>query len=864
MDDSSKALYQTEDSANFQQTGLIGGNVAPTGVKISKDSLDAPIDYHAKDSFRINMENKVIHLYGDAVVNYKEIELKAERIDFYWETGEVEGYGIYDSVSNETIGQPLFKEGSNVFIADHFRYNFKTKKGKSTGMVVKESEGYLHSEEIKAIGDDILYGRKVKYTTCNYEHPHFYIEIDKAKILKDKVIVGKPANLVIEDTRTPLWLPFGFYPVIKERNSGMIQPNLRFNYNETTGFGIEQLGFYWAINDNLGLKTYANVYTHGTHSIYALLDYRKRYRFSGNLDIIYFSRISGERRDPDFAGPSRSLKFLWNLNVDPKKLNNSSFSINANVETSGFNKNIIGDGDNYLNNTLSSSISYSKNWPGKPVRLSLSANMSQNTSSNIINVNAPSFGFNMNTINPFAKIGKTEQHKWWDDIYVTYNMRSELRVRAADSTFFSRETLDDTRAGMKHTASLGTKLRLFKYINITPSFSYNEYWYPDEVVKSFVDTLVEEDGDTLYNQVVEDKRYGFITARDFGMNVNMGYTLYGTFHFEKRKHVTAFRHVMRPSVGFNYRPDFSAGNWGFYNNVQTNIDGSTQHYSRFEDGIYGGPSSTKQMSMNFSLTNDFEMKVRTKRDTTGIDKKIRLLTGGRISASYNFARDSINMSDVSFSSGSTEIYEGIRINFSGSMSPYYTDPATNQTLGTWLVKETGRLFRLKSFRMNVSANFKSKKTTSGSSSGNQGDGVYYEPYYNDPYMGNRYDYVNFSIPWDMRLTYDMNISKRFSNSKDTTILTHSANLNFNFSLTPKWKINTSMRYNFTDMEINSATVGIKRDLHCWYMFMNWSPVGRETVSFGIRVKASQLGILNQLEKSIPNDGSITNFNDFGF
>lgn len=860
---SSTRIAPAADTAIYQQTLIPGGNVAETRVKVSKDSLDAPIDYQAADSFRVVMAEKVIKLYGDAVVKYKEITLQAERIDFYWESGEVVAYGVYDSLLKKEVGKPQFQEGENLYLADRFRYNFKTSKGKSTGMVLKESEGFLHGMEVKSIGDDVLYGRKARYTTCNYEHPHFYIEIDKAKILKDKVIVGKPANLVIEDVRTPLWLPFGFYPIIKQRNSGLIQPNFRFNYNDVTGYGIEQLGFYWAINDNLGLKTYANVYTHGTHSLYALLDYRKRYRFNGNLDVIYFSRVTGERRDPDFGGPQRSLKFLWNLNVDPKRLNNSSFSINANIETSGFNKNIIGDGDNYLNNTLSSSISYSKNWPGSPFRLSLSANHTQNTSTGVVTVNAPSFTLNMSTVNPFAKIGKTATRKWWDDIYLTYNMRTETRIRGVDSTFFKRETLEEIRAGMRHSASVGTKINLFKYINVTPSFSYNEYWYPDDVRKTFADTLVEEDGDTVFNRIVEDREYGFNSARDFSLGVNVGWTLYGTFNFKKRKHVTAFRHVMRPSFGFNYRPDFSEDRWGYYRTVQSDASGNTLQYSRFEDGIYGGPSPGEQLSLNFSLTNDFEMKVLTKRDTTGTAQKIRLLSGGRISASYNFARDSVKLSDISFSSGSTEIYKGIRINFSGTFTPYYIDPATNQTLDRWLVKETGRLFRLKTFRLNLSADFRSKKSTGNNSYYAAQTPPYYEPYYDDPYFGNRYDYVDFSVPWDLRFRYDMNINKRFISGRDTTLLTHSANLDVNFSLTPKWQITTSLRYNFTDLEINTATIGVRRDLHCWYMFLNWSPVGRETISFGVRIKSSQLGFLNRLEKNIPNDGSITNFSEFG-
>jgi hypothetical protein len=856
------------DSLFSPQLRASGGNVRPAAYKVSEGNLDSPIDYSSRDSFRIDLDESVIHLYGEARVNYQDIELTAERIDYYWESGEVLAYGIYDSTTGQTIGAPVFSESGTIYVAEHVRYNLNTKKGKSRGTVIKESEGYLHGMEIKAIGEDVFYSRKAKYTTCNYEHPHFYIEIDKAKILKDKVIVGRPANLVIEDVRTPLWLPFGFYPMIKNRNSGFIQPQFIFNYNDDIGYGIRDLGFYWALGDNFGLTTKADVYTHGNYSLYALLDYRKRYKFSGNLDVVFLSRVTGERRDPDFAGANRSLSLRWNLTVDPKRLNNSSFTINTNVETSGFNKNIIGNGDNYLNNSLNSSIAYSKNWPGRPVRLSLSANHSQNTQSNVINLTVPSFNFNLNTISPFEGLGKTGERKWYEDIYFTYNLRTETRITGTDSTFFSQETAENIRAGLRHQAAVGTKIKLFKYINITPSFNYNEYWYPSATVKTYADTLVTEEGDTLFDQISEDKDYGFVSGRDFNMGLSVGWTLYGTWNFEKRRRVKAFRHVMRPSVAFNYQPDFSDERWGFYEEIPTNTEGGTLLYSRFEDGVYGGPGSQKQLSLSYSLTNDFEMKILTRRDTSGTLKKIRLLSGLRIGGSVNFAKDSVRLSDVSFSSGSTEIYKGIRINFSGTMTPYYINPQTNATTNTWLVKETGRLFRLKTFRANLTGSFQSKRKTGNPSGFNKNAAVpftpQYEPYYVDPYLGARYDYVDFSVPWKFRFDYNLNITKRFNNGKDTLQLTHSSNFNFDFSLTPKWKITTSLRYNWSDLEINSASIGVNRDLHCWYMFLDWYPVGRQYISFGVRIKASQLGILNKLEKSIPNNSSLTDFSGFGF
>jgi hypothetical protein len=856
--DSIKSNITVEDTLNFQQKEIFSGNVGEKTIKVADEGLDAPIDYLSEDSFNINMPDKVIHLYGNAQVNYKDIQLNAERIDFYWELGEVVAFGVYDSIQKKMLGNPVFTQAGETYIAEHFRYNFKTKKGKSRGMVLKESEGYLHGMEIKSIGEDVIYGKKARYTTCNLEHPHFYIEIDQVKILKDKIIVGKPANLVLEDVRTPLWLPFGMFPLMKNRNSGFLQPQFQTTYSDNIGFGIRQLGFFFALNDKLGLTTYADVFTHGNYNLFASLDYRKRYAFNGQFAVRFSSTISGERQDPEFAGPARSLSINWNLTVDPKKLNNASFNVSTNIQSRGFNKNLVAQGDTYLNNDLNSSISYSKNWPGKPVSLSLNAKHNQNLNTGVINLTVPSFALNMSNIKPFEGLSKTGK-KWYDDIFLTYNMQTENRIRGIDSTFFSKATLEEIRSGMRHTASLGTRIKLFKYINITPSFSYNEFWYPDAVNKTFSDTLISETGDTLFNQITEDRQYGFKSGRDFNISATMSWALYGTWNFKRTKNVKAFRHVMRPNLGFSYRPDFTKERWGFYKTVQTDTLGNTNTYSIFEDGIYGGPTSGENMVLRFNVTNDFEMKIRSSNDTITGMKKIKLLNGLNIGSSVNFLADSLRLSDFTFSSGSTEIYKGINFNFSGILSPYYTDPLTNRKQNTWLVKEKGRLVELKSFRMRVSGTFQSKKQSGNPNAYVQPIIPFYEPYYNDPYLGAASQYVDFSVPWSFNIDYNLTINRNYLNGELKTDIAHSSNLDVKFNLTPKWAIDASIKFNYEDLEINYAKIGIKRDLHCWFLFVDWYPVGRQSIAFGVRVRASQLSFLNKAEKAIPQSSTPTGF-----
>ena len=433
--------------------------------KVAEGNVEQPINYNALDSFRMDVPNKTIHLYGEAQVEHDNITLKAAYIQYNWEKGEALAYGVKDS-SGRIIGKPEFTESGTFYLADELKYNFKTKKGKSKGLVTKQDEGFLHGGEVKSFGTDYFYSKKTKYTTCDYEHPHYYIEIKKAKVIKDKVVLGKPANLVIGNTRTPLVFPLGVFPLRKNRASGFLLPN-DYGRSDAEGIYFLGMGYYFAINDYQDLTTRFDVYTSGTWGVDVNYNFIKKYKFRNSLNLDFnTSRRGQERQDPN-STVRRDINLRWNMTIDQKRLNNSNFSTSVNFVTRAYqeNLNVVNDIERFIDQSYNSSISYSKWWPGKLPRLSISARHSQNTRTGAVNVTLPSLNFNVNSFTPFERKVQTGGAKWYERLNMTYGLRFENQIATGDSIFFSRQTLQDMRNGINHTANVSLPFKLFKYFN---------------------------------------------------------------------------------------------------------------------------------------------------------------------------------------------------------------------------------------------------------------------------------------------------------------------------------------------------------------------------------------------------------------
>ena len=816
-----------------------------SNIKLAKYPIKSPISYKCNDSMILDYPNKKVYLYGNAEVDYEEIKIKANFVEFDYGKNEAFAIGGFVDSSEVFINKIQFFQGDEQYLADELRFNFKTQKGKSKGLITRQQDGWIHGTIVKAVNDSTLYSKSARYTTCELEHPHFYIEVGKAKIIQDKVIVGKPANLVIEGVRTPLVLPFGIFPTFKDRTSGLILP--RWGEVRDLGFFLQDGGYYWAINDKMDLSVTGTIYTLGSWGLNGSYNYKKNYKYSGSANVAISQTKSGERRDPNKVKDGIDFFVNWNMNVDQKKLYNSSFGVSVYAGTRTFHTNNTADQQTFLSNTYRSSISYSKWWPGKPFRLSVAANHSQTTDTRRISFKLPEINFSVARVNPFQKKVQNSTRKWYENIGFTYTLDTRNEINTFDSLLGKKETYQNMQNGMLHVLPISTNFKLFKNVVISPSFNYREYWYLNTIRKSFIDSVDVEGVKTYRPTILNDTVNKFKTARDFSLSISSSWRLFGILSFKKGK-LQAIRHVITPSISLSYKPDFTKEHWGFYKSVKKDTFGNTLLYSIFEQGIYGGPPTGKGGNINFSFGNNIQIKVYSKKDSVNHTKKITLLDNLSFNMGYNFALDSFKFTRLSIRGNTNVVGNILNLSFGTTLDPYYTDPNTNRRISQANIKNGEGFFRLTAFNFALNGSFTSQNLGNIKSGKNFVNGV------SGPFgstrnvlrnnisdLSSQNGEIDFNIPWSIGYNYALDLSKSYSNGKDTSLVIQTLGLNLNFNVTPKWKVGINTGYDFRNKDFNSTTLNVFRDLHCWQMAFNWVPLGpRQSFSIEINVKSQML------------------------
>lgn len=822
----STGLYA--DSANIPiafQDSLFKDStiVEATTIKIANNDLKDVVKYKAEDSIIYDIPNKTVLLYGRASIIYEDMNMEAGFIRFNWDSSEVYAKAMPDS--GGIVKRVAFKDNSGEYLAQEAKFNFKTKKGKSVGLVTRELDGYLHGDQVKVVNDSTLYVRNARYTTCNLDHPHFFIEVNKAKVIKDRLLVGKPANLVIEDVRTPLFLPFAILPSIKSKGTGLLMPT--YGQTNELGFYLSGLGYYWRINDKVELTTKADVYTLGSWGLQTNLAYKVLYKFAGNLSFNINQQRGGsqyERFNPNRQKPPLNFGVQWQMNLDPKRLYNSSFNINLNIVSNKRYQFLNSrDPQSVLATNFSSNISYSKFWPGKPYRIALNTGLVQNTQTKAISLTLPQFSFNVTRINPFQRKVQSTKRKWYENIGFSYDMNVSNQLNATDSTFFTKKTLKDMKNSITHNLPISGNFSLFKYLNFNVGFNYRENWYFSYINKTYQDTLIQFNEasnrtDTLLYQAVPEIKYGFKSYRDFGLNMSFNTILYGMMQFKKGK-LKAIRHVFRPSLNFNFSPDFTKSFWKYQKTVQRDSIGNIETYSVFRDiGTIPG----KQGNIGVSFSNSLEIKVRSKKDTVTGTKKITLLDNLSMSMNYNLLTKRFSSLNIN---ASTHFTDKLNLTLAVNMDPYSIDSLGRQT-NDFYWKEKRRLFRLTNMNVSLSGSISSKK---GQQETQQMNRSLYENLgmSNQFYPRNVYErgYYNFSIPWSVNYQYSLNLSRYKFNKRDTTAVTQALAVGFDVNITKKWKINVTSGFDITNKSITRTDISVVRDLHCWQMEFKWTPVG---------------------------------------
>ncbi len=847
-------------------TGTVKQEIDST--KQSKNALEAIVEYSAKDSVTFDYKNDRVNFYGDAHVNYTNLELSANLITMSVDSSIVHAVGTRDSLGN-MLTPPIFKQGDDQYEPDAIAYNFKTRKAFINNVFTQQGEGYMISQESKRDSSGTMYVAHAKYTTCDAKHPHFYLALTRAKVRPGKDVVFGPAYLVLEDVPLPLAIPYGFFPFSNSYSSGIIMPT--YGDETTRGFYLRDGGYYFAINDRVDLKLLGEIYTKGSWGISGQSTYKKRYRFSGAVNFSYQRTVEGEKNMPDYS-VSKSFKIQWSHRQDSKANPAQSFSASVNFATSSYERNNLSSMYNpqsLSQSTRTSSISYSRSFADIGLTLSATMNLSQNVRDSSISMTLPSLNISLARFNPFKRKKMVGAERWYEKIAMSYTGTISNSIATKENKLLHSSFIKDWRNGMRHQIPVNATFSILNYINVTPSFNFNDRMYTYKVNRSWNEKNQRENIDTVY---------GFNNVFDFNMSLSASTKLYGTYTPLIGKKIVAIRHVLTPTVSISYAPDFGASHWGYYGTyVKTDKDGnvSTVTYNRYQGALYGAPSSGKTGNINFDIGNNVEMKLREDGDST---RKVSLIDELGVSMSYNMAAKTRPWSDLN-----TRIRLKLTKSYTFSLNAqfatyaYEMDENGRVYVGDRTEYSYGRFGRFQGMSQNLSYTINNQKIKqlfdklTGRASSNKNndsqidDSEDEERDINESNMdpeltrgqrptqrsNNNADvdedgYLAFQLPWSISFSYGVSMRENTAGKFNTKrmrypySLTHTLNFSGNLQIATGWNISWSSGYDFNYHKLSMTTASLTRDLHCFTMSASMVIAPYRTYNFTFQANASTL------------------------
>ena len=816
-------------------------------VRKSKSALEEPVSYSAKDSITFDYTNSRAHLFGGSQVNYQNLQLTADDISLSLDSSLVHASGRPDS-TGAIQGKPLFKQGEDEYEPDRISYNFKTRKAFISNVYTQEGEGFMQSREGKRDSSGVMYVQNGKYTTCDAEHPHFYVSLTRAKMHPGKNVIFGPAYLVVEDVPLPLAIPYGFFPFSSSYKSGFIMPT--YGDETTRGFYLRDGGYYFAINDKVDLKVLGEFYTKGSWGLSAQTNYKKRYRFGGNFYFSYQNTKEGEKNMPDYS-VSKSFKLTWSHRQDAKANPTQSFSASVNFATSSYERNNLTsmyNPESYTQSTRTSSVSYSKSFSKVGLTLSGTFNLSQNMRDSSISVTLPTLSISQSRFNPFKRKKAAGKERWYEKIAMSYTGTLANSINTKEDKLFHSSLVKDWRNGMRHQVPISASFSVLNYINVTPSFTFTDRMYTHKVMQGW---------DTERQDVQRDTVYGFYNVYNYNMSISANTKLYGMYRpmpWFGGKKIAAIRHVFTPTVSFSYAPDFSQSRFGFYDSyVKTDANGnvSTVRYSPFSGMMYGTVGQGMTGSVTMDVANNIEMKVRTDKDSTGY-RKISLIDELGGSLSYNMAAKRRPWSDLNLRARIklTKKYT-YSMNAVFATYAYEKDENGRVYVGDHTEWSRGRFGRFQGTAQNITYSISNEtfrklfgKKHSTTTSDDELDEELDEEEETDPTMQNvdpdrkkgktganqesngdvdEDGYLKFSLPWSINIGYGVTIREnkqgRFNDKRMRYPykLSHTLNFSGNIRISEGWNINFSSGYDFNMHKLSMTTASLSRDLHCFQM-----------------------------------------------
>ncbi len=823
-------------------------------------TIQTTVFYESQDSIIYEFGSRELFMHGTSAVKYGALSLDAEEIDMNMVTSLMEAKGKKDTIQKKTVGLPIFKDGEDVYDAKYVLYNFKTKRAIIKGIITEEGEGFVHGNSVKKNeqGDFII--QKSVYTTCNLTHPHYAIHSKQLKVTPGKHLASDFFYLSVADVPTFLGFPVGLFPLRGKRASGIVVPS--YGESQERGFYLRNGGLYLALGDYVDFKALGSIYTLGGWGMNNQLNYKVRYKLSGSFNFNYTRRITGT--NPGQI-ENRLNEFWLSWTHNPVTRGKSRYNVNVNFGTSTYQRNNSFSTNDFLSSSFASNISYSTSF-FKVFRFNSGIGLNQNVLTNVA-ILSPRVSLSTNAILPFKTLFKPSTSNILTKLSFSYTGNSNLRIdnivdiQSVDDEgmpITTSDTLDlfsdfsrlieEPPLGASHGIPISTSFNIFKYITASPSFNLRFFTYPQRLAHSRITETNTIDVDTVQE---------FSIPYTYSTNIGFNTRLYSFFYF---KGGAILRSQLTPNISFNYTPDFSEEKYGFYSHVP-DTTGEIDIISRYSGPLFtaGGPGRSESLSTSFGLSSVLELKVKDRKDSTGLKtKKIKIFDNISIGSSYNFAADSFQLSTFRLAARTT-LFKIFNINLSGTLDPYFYQFQETGFLRTSALayNVNGTLGRLTNIGLAVGAAFtpdifkkKSQIPKDNNNETDQFDDLQNE--YPDEVIeeiqNNPNRYVDFKIPWSLNVRY--NITRSHTTQEEPRTI-QTLNFSGDFKLTDKWKIGFNSGYDFENKDFSFTSVNINRDLHCWQMTMSWIPFGpRQSYNFIIQVKASILQDLKLTKKDV--------------
>ena len=838
------------------------------------NGINSPVQYEASDSLVYNAKSKTALLYGQSKVKYENMDLEAEKIHMSLDSSLVHATGTRDttdSTGHTLVGTPVFSMGQDKYESDTMAFNFKTKKGLISKVYTQQEDGFLQSEISKRSANGDVYLQHGRYTTCDKKHPDFYIALSRGKVRPGKDVTFGPAYLVVADVPLPLAIPYGFFPFTKSYSSGFIMPT--YGDESARGFYLRDGGYYFAINDKWDLKLLGEIYTKGSWGLSAASNYNKRYRYSGSFFLSYQNTKTGDKNMPDYS-EQKSFKVQWSHRQDAKANPYSSLSASVNFATSSYERNNLNSLYNpqtLSQSTRTSSVSWSTTFSSIGLSLSSTANLSQNMRDSTLSVTLPDLNISLSRFYPFKRKHAAGDERWYEKISMSYTGQISNRIDTKEDKFLKSNLIKDWRNGWNHSIPISGNFTLFNYINVSPSFNFQDRMYTHKIMRSWDETAQKELCDTIY---------GFNNVYNYNMSISASTKLYGFFTPNRKifgDKIQAIRHVITPSVSFSYAPDFGQGRYGYYKTYQkTNADGSVElvEYSPYQGQLYGVPGKGKTGNISFDLSNNVEMKIKSDKDSTGI-RKLSIIDELGLAMSYNLATDYHPLSDLTmrvrlkwwknYTFNMTAVFASYAYELDKDGKPY----VGNRTL--WGM---GKFGRFQGTSQNFSFTLTPEKIKKWFGGGDDTedkkkrdkddeDGIDTDIESNvDDTMiegqrgakksgGGKVEtdadgYMRFNMPWSLTFGYGITMRENTGGKFNTKSMRYpykfSQNLNVsgNVRLSDGWNISFSSGYDFDQHKMSMTTASLQRDLHCFNMSCSVVLAPYTSYNFSFRCNAATL------------------------